>query len=118
MKKILIIDDDEGILSAFEAMLEDEEYTVQTSCTIEPLLSLQKENMPDLILLDVLLSGADGREICKQLKSQEATKHIPIIMISATTNLETLAKNAGAEDFIAKPFDMNDLLEKVKKYIK
>lgn len=116
MKKILIIDDDEGILSAFEAMFEDKGYNVRTSLTVEPLQTLEM-NMPDLILLDVLLSGTDGRDICRQLKSQPATKHIPVIMISAHPNAQTSVKKAGADDYLSKPFEMDILLDKIRKYL-
>jgi DNA-binding response OmpR family regulator len=64
-------------------------------------------------LLDVLLSGKDGRTIARQLKSQEDTKHIPIIMFSAHPSAEQTAREAGADDFIAKPFEIDDLLEKI-----
>ena len=117
MKKILIIDDDEGILAAFEAMFEDKVYDVQTSLTVEPLQTLQKKDIPDLILLDVLLSGADGRDICRQLKTQADTKHIPIIMISAHPSAHKSVQKAGADDYLSKPFEMDELLKKVQKYL-
>ena len=116
-EKILVIDDDEGILAGFEAVLGSEGYAIEASCNAESLQSLTKDNLPGLILLDVLLSGADGRDICKQLKSQEDTKHIPIIMISAHPNIEDSIKKAGADDYLAKPFEMDELLRKVSKYI-
>jgi len=73
--------------------------------------------LPDLILLDVLLSGKDGREIVKQLKSQEETKSIPIIMFSAHPSAEKTAREAGADDFVAKPFHIDFLLAVVAKYL-
>src|SRR5688572_24742736 len=72
---------------------------------------------PNLILLDVLISGNDGRTICKQLKSQEDTKHIPIIMFSAHPSAAATIAEYGADDFIAKPFDVNDLLAKVNNQL-
>lgn len=117
MKTIYVIDDDEGILAGFEVLLADEGYKVVTSPNIQPLLRISKNECPDLILLDVLLSGADGRDVCRKLKSQELTKEIPIIMVSAHPKAGMETAQFGADDFIAKPFEMDDLLQKIKKYI-
>ncbi len=117
-KKVLVIDDDEGILSAFEAVLEGEDYTVETFSNPELLQTLHENNLPDLILLDVLLSGADGRDICRQLKNKPLTKDIPIIMISAHPGAAKTIKKAGADDYVAKPFEMDELLQKIAKYTK
>ena len=73
--------------------------------------------LPDLILLDVLLSGKDGREIVKRLKSQEETRHIPVIMFSAHPSAEKTARAAGADDFVAKPFEMDEILAKIAKHV-
>lgn len=115
-KKIWIIDDDDGILDGFQAMLESEGFEIKTSLSSDILQEITKENMPDLILLDVLLSGIDGREICKQMKQNETTKHIPIVMLSAAPNVKKAVKEAGADDFISKPFEMKDLLSMIEKY--
>ncbi len=117
-KKILVVDDDEGILEAFELMLTSAGYEVETSTKNGDYIGQKLKNTPDLIILDVLLSGTDGRYICKKLKSQKHTKHIPVIMISAHPDAKETAFEAGADDFIPKPFEMNDLLEKVAQYIK
>ena len=117
-KKIFIVDDDEGILSAFEAMLEDEGYSIDTYTNASFMNQLKKSNsLPNLILLDVLLSGTDGRVLCKEIKNNRNTKHIPIIMLSAAPNVEDSVKSAGADGFIKKPFEMNDLLSIVAKHI-
>lgn len=115
-KKILVIDDDGGILEAFEAMLTSVGYEVEISTDPDSLQKRTKNMLPDLLLLDVLLSGRDGREICKQLKSQPETKELPIIMISAHPGAGTTIKDAGADDFLPKPFEMDDLLKKIAKY--
>jgi DNA-binding response OmpR family regulator len=113
-KRVLLIDDDEGILDALKIMLESAGYDVQSSLTPSPLFLLSQRSLPDVILLDMLLSGQDGREICKRLKSQKETKDVPILMISAHPNAGISIKKAGADDFLAKPFEVSDLLEKVK----
>ncbi len=76
---------------------------------------MEKE-YPDALLLDVWMSGQDGREICKFLKNRSNTKHIPIIMISASKDVAASVKAAGADDFLTKPFEMDELIKKVKKY--
>lgn len=117
-KKILVVDDDPDILDALRFMLEDAGYEVKTSEKGEYVENLRDTNggLPDVIILDVLLSGKDGRLICQKLKSQEDTRHIPIIMISAHPNAKQSVSAVGADDFMAKPFDMDDLLAKIAKY--
>ncbi len=115
-KKILIVDDDEGILQGFQAILESEGYEVTTLPDAECIHSLPKNRYPDLILLDVLLSGEDGRKHCKQLKTQEETNHIPVIMMSAAPNMEKSVKEAGADGYLKKPFEMDEVLEIIKMH--
>lgn len=115
-KKILIVDDDEAILEVVKLMLESEDYDVETSLN-GAIIRRMSASKPDLILLDVLLSGEDGREICKQLKSAESTRNIPVIMFSAHYNANQAALNCGADDFLNKPFDLDNLLAKVSKHI-
>lgn len=117
MKKILVADDDAAICDSLQLMLEDEGYIVETTVNGETVTKMQK-NFPDLLLLDIWMSGQDGREIAKFLKNQKNTKHIPIIMVSASRELEKAAKESGANDFIEKPFKMDSLLAKIDKYIK
>lgn len=114
-KSVLIADDDEDILDMMEMVLETEGYSVNTIIRAEEVLAI-KEDLPDLILLDIWMSGVDGRDICRYLKSQPLTKHIPIILISANRDIEEIAITACADDFVCKPFDMDELLEKAAKY--
>jgi DNA-binding response OmpR family regulator len=116
-KKILVADDDPGILEAIQIMLEDEGYDVMVTVNGETVAKIFEQE-PDLLLLDIWMSGQSGEDICKALKASESTKHIPIIMISANRDTEAIAKSAGADDFITKPFDIDNLLSKVKKYLK
>lgn len=113
-KKIMIADDDPGIVDAIEMLLEFEGYQVTTTADGADVLHL-KDNLPDLLLLDIWMSGEDGRDICKKMKQLEATKNIPIIMISASRDIKESAMAAGADDFLPKPFEMNELLDKIKK---
>ena len=116
-KKILVVDDEPDILEFLQVILEEEGYAVITSDKGEFLEQLHNGELPDLILVDVLLSGKDGREIVKHLKSQEETKHIPVIMFSAHPSAEQTAREAGAEDFVAKPFEIDLLLAKIATYV-
>lgn len=116
--KIMIVDDDEGILKAVSLFLEVEGYEVavrENARFMDEVSSLTAEK-PDLILLDMLLSGADGRVLCKKLKSQVHTKKIPIIIFSAHPTAEKTVKSAGADAFVGKPFDTRELLMKIKKF--
>ena len=115
-KKILVADDNPAILDALKIMLEEEGYEVETTvdgATVQDI----KEPLPDLLLLDIWMSGIDGRNVCKLLKSSAATKHIPVIMISATKDIEQIAKDSGADDCVSKPFQMEYLLAIVAKYV-
>jgi len=116
-KRLLVVDDEPDILEFLQVILKEEGYAVVTSDKGEYLEQLHNGGLPHLILVDVLLSGKDGREIVKYLKSQEETKHIPVIMFSAHPSAEETARQAGAEDFLAKPFDIDVLLAKIAKYL-
>ena len=115
-KTILVVDDDPDILDALQFTLEDAGYLVKTTEKTDYAEHLHDSGgqLPDIIILDVLLSGKDGRTICKLLKSHIETKAIPVIMISAHPDAEKSVKDVGADDFIAKPFDIDHLLKIVK----
>ena len=116
-KKILVVDDDLAIVEALRITLEMEGYVVDTTTKGEEAFYRADELLPDLILLDVLLNGIDGRDIARKLKKNSRTKEVPIIMLSAHLAIKDHVKDAGAEDFIAKPFDIEDLLGKIREYI-
>lgn len=115
MKKIFVVDDEKSILEALEFMLLEEGYEVKTASRGSVLLRLDGD-LPDLIVLDVLLSGEDGREIARELKKKDKTKNIPIIMISAHPNADRTIKECGADEFLPKPFDIESFLNMVEKY--
>ena len=118
-KNILVVDDDPDILDALQFTLEDAGYAVVTSLKGDYAENLRDGNggLPDLIILDVLLSGKDGRLICRKLKSQDETRHIPIIMISAHPGARESVKEVGADDFLAKPFDVDALLARIAHHL-
>jgi DNA-binding response OmpR family regulator len=112
--KILVIDDDEGILDALSLILGEEKYAVKTSINSEDAYTITETWQPDLIVLDILLLGNDGRKFCKKLKNQAHTKNIPIIITSAHPSILPSALAAGADAFIAKPYETESLLAKIK----
>lgn len=116
VKKILVVDDDESILDAVALILRDEGYEVRATSKGEEACVVADSYTPDIILLDVLMSGVDGRNICKKLKFEEKTKNVPIIMISAHPSAHEDVFEYGADKFLAKPFDANDLLALIESY--
>ena len=120
-KTILVIDDTQDILEAVNEILTIEGYSVITAEDEGQMYKIlnDEKRLPDLVLLDVLLSGQDGRVLAQVLKKNKSTSHIPIIMMSAHPDVEkTIRSASGADDFISKPFDIDDLISKIKKYIK
>lgn len=115
MKKILLIEDDEAISDALSLALQMEGYQVQTILKAKKSLEGVKKFKPDLIILDLLLSGVDGRDVVKDIRKDKESDLIPIILTSAHPTAEDVAKSIGVEDFIAKPFDIGDLFKKVKR---
>ena len=116
-KNIVVADDDESILDATRIILEDlGGYRVRILKRGDALLTLEGE-LPDLILLDLWMSGHNGEEVCRHLKSTEKTRHIPVILFSANRDLENITQSCGADDFIAKPFQVSDMLEKIQAFI-
>jgi len=113
----MIADDDPGIVDAIEMLLEFEGYEVSSTVDGSTVLDM-KHDLPDLLLLDIWMSGEDGRDICKKLKQEPLTKNIPVIMISASRDIKESAMEAGADDFLAKPFEMDDLLKKIENLTK
>ncbi len=116
---ILIIEDDKDILDAIQFLLETENYKVLAFSDAEEAEKLirSKKILPDLVIMDILLSGRDGRIIANDLKTNSHTKNIPIILLSAHPNVEKTLVTNLADDFIAKPFEIEELLKRVKKYL-
>lgn len=114
--KIFIVDDDISVRDIFKIILRKAGYTVQLFESGKDLFENAKE-IPDLFILDQQLPGIDGLEICKGLKANKKTSNIPVIIISATPDLELAVKNACANEFLKKPLTRKDLLETVERYV-
>lgn len=115
MKTILVADDDEAIVEAMQMLLEDDGYNVITTLNGKEVKMLCGKK-PDMIFLDIWMSGIDGKTICKDLKKDPVTSHIPIVMFSANRDTEEISLECGADDFILKPFEIDDLLALAHKY--
>ena len=117
-KTILIIEDDEAILEVLKNILTGEGYTIICPKTEAAIYSAARDSSPILIFLDIWLSGLDGGKIAQILKKDEMTKDIPLILMSASNETETLSQSVKAEGFLLKPFTIEELLSVVKKYNK
>ena len=113
-KTVLAVDDDPYILDALTELLQYSGYSVNTTPKGDEVFNKIDECIPDIILLDIMLSGLDGRDICRQIKANQKTQNIPVIMISATPNLTQSVIDSGANDFVSKPFDIFQLLDKIE----
>ncbi|HEY0174774.1 MAG TPA: response regulator transcription factor [Pedobacter sp.] len=116
IKRIFIADDDEAIVDATSLMLEMAGYEVSHTLNGADVHAAMASK-PDLLLLDIWMSGIDGRDVCREVKADPATGDIPVLMISASRDIRESALASGADDFLAKPFDMQDLLDKIEKLI-
>ena len=114
-KRILVVDDDPSIAEAISLTLEEEGYAVQTLQDGKKVWDKVGLWTPDVIILDILMSGHDGREIARRLKAHHATQRIPIVISSAHPLGASMAQEAGADEFLAKPFDISRLLDVVER---
>lgn len=115
-KKILVVDDEENICQMMTDILEEQNYAVGVSHNTDEGLKKLQSMEPDLVLLDLRLPTIGGLELCRIIKSDERTKHIPVIMLTVQ-NLETdkvIGLEMGADDYITKPFGQKELLARIK----
>lgn len=120
MKKIVLIEDEPKIAKALEFALQEEGFEFFSSPDGLSGLAMAREVRPDIILLDIMLPGMNGIEVCRELKSIEEYKSIPIVMLTALGDTENTVKalSAGADDYISKPFDFRELLARVKSHLR
>jgi len=114
--KILIADDDPGIRDIFKIILTKAGYDIEVKEDANEIFE-NKFSVPDLFLVDKLLSGVDGLDICHYLKTNKQTSHIPVIMVSASPDIGIAAAKAGADDFVEKPFELAHLLKVIERNI-
>jgi len=116
-KKILIVDDQSDTLDLLKEIFEDEGYLVTALPYTEDIIRSITQYQPDLVMLDFLLAGINGGELCHQLKTNSLSAHIPVIMLSGYPRVLESLGSYGADAFIAKPFDLTHLTDTVKHWL-
>ena len=114
-ERVMVVDDEPAILDVLRLILEDDGYEVLTASRSDEIHA--DRSRPDLILLDIWLSGVSGAEICRQLKRDPATGHIPVILVSANRDIGVIAVECGADGAISKPFDLDAVLDIVRHHL-
>ena len=118
-KRILLVDDDPDILKVNRILLEREGYDVLTATDGEEALDLVKQGEVDLMVLDIMMPGVDGFEVCQRLKEDDESFQIPVLMLTAKTELadKILGYFVGAADYLSKPYDKAVLLGKIRNLL-
>ncbi len=118
--KILIVDDEEKNIKLLEGILAPENYQVVAASCGEEALKQIKDHRPDLVLLDVMMPGISGFDVCRQLKRNEQTRSIPVVMVTALKENEhrICALESGADDFLNKPVDQTEMLIRIKSLLR
>ena len=114
---ILVLDDDPDICIMIKMVLDYYGYDAMDAENEENATKIISSNHVDLLIMDMLLSGVDGTDICRRLKLDKETSSIPILMFSAHPTAKETCLAAGADDFISKPFEMNDMMEKISFFL-
>jgi len=114
---VLAVDDDQDLLTLIRSSLKRKGFHVDISVNGEDLNQLIKKHYPDVIILDIQMEGINGGDICKKLKEDPATSHIPIIMLSANTNLAEVTRDCGADDCLSKPFNVEEMERHILKLV-
>ncbi len=119
MKRILVADDDRYILSLMSEVLIRTDYEVVQATDGHQALKMAEEMSPDLMLLDVMMPGPDGIEVCRRIKSNPKTSGIKVIMVTAKCGPKDIeaGREAGADHYITKPFRLSDLVGKIEELI-
>lgn len=114
-KKIYVADDDPSILEVCAMVLEDEGYEVETSPDGRSIQH-RHDDLPNMVFLDIMMSGTSGDDICRSIKNNADTKDIPVVLISANRNIQDIACSCGADAILPKPFDIDKLIALAEKY--
>lgn len=120
MARIFVVDDEKDICEILKINLEKNGYDVKTFLSAEEALKVMKSEKPDLLVLDIMLGGMDGLEMCKTMRSSEELKLVPILFLSAkSTEVDkVLGLELGADDYLTKPFSIHELVARVKAILR
>lgn len=118
--RILLVEDEQDLLELLRYNLAREGYEVETTMSGEEALSLVRAKLPSLILLDLMLPGMDGLEVCRTLKSREHTASVPVIMLTARGEESDIVRGLelGADDYLPKPFSPRVLLARIRAVLR
>ena len=116
MKRIIVVEDDESIQDVFQLAFRENEYDLIMLDSGEKIISTEIE-APDLFILDKQITGASGLDVCRFIKRTLKFKDVPVIMFSASPDIIKTARDAGADDVIAKPFSLKKLRETISKFV-
>jgi len=116
-KRILVIDDEDDVRETVDLLLSRAGFDVESFSTAKDIFKTIEEFNPDVILLDVVLGELDGRDICKAIKSDSSTNHIPVLMLSGIPDVYNAITDVGANDVISKPFDEATLLNRINRQL-
>jgi len=116
-KTIFVVEDNDDIRELVEYLLEIEDFEVTGFANASQFESQINNQHPDLILLDVMLPDGNGIDICSRLKKDQTTHQIPVLLMSANTNVANIIEESKADDFVSKPFDIDHLVKRVKLLI-
>lgn len=117
MKKVLLLDNDEDVLDVMHEVLSYEGFDVKCIERTDNILPEIEKYDPDLVILDYLLDGINGGELCHQIKENKKTSRLPVVIMSAYPRVLRSLGDYGCDDFIPKPFDMDDLTWRIQKLI-
>jgi twitching motility two-component system response regulator PilG len=118
-KKILIVEDEESLLKLESILLTSRGYEVKGVADGRAALEAMISMKPDLVLLDIMLPEIDGFEVCRQIKSNESSRHVPVIMLTAKKSREDMVKGeqVGADWYITKPFKSAMVIETIQRFL-
>ena len=116
-KIVLVADDDNDLLQLVKMQLQHAGFIVHLALNGQGIVNMATEAHPDVILLDITMDGISGGDICKKLKTSHETSGIPVIMISANDNIETVAITCGADDYVRKPFNLQTITQKISQVV-
>lgn len=118
MKKcIYVVEDNAAIRDIIQFMLTEEEYKVVISATVGEFWKQMQKQTPDMVILDLMLPDGNGIEICNELKGKARTHNIPVMVMSGNNYLNKVKSKCTADEFINKPFDLNDFTNRIEHYI-